>query len=109
MIFPESTHEPALLLAEKVLAGPGKGWASRVFFSDNGSTAVEIALKMAFRKSETNREAKQQTHLGNAVKWEIVGIEDSYHGDTIGAMDAASPNPFNQRTHWFDSLAISGL
>ena len=43
-------HEPALILSKELIQGPGKGWASRVFFSDDGSTAVEVALKMAFRK-----------------------------------------------------------
>jgi hypothetical protein len=44
-------HAPGLALTETLLTGPlGKGWASRVFFSDDGSTAVEVALKMAFRK-----------------------------------------------------------
>lgn len=44
-------HAPGLALTETLLQGPlGKGWASRVFFSDDGSTAVEVALKMAFRK-----------------------------------------------------------
>ena len=36
LIFPENTHQPALDLAEKLLSGAGKGWANKVFFSDNG-------------------------------------------------------------------------
>lgn len=51
VMWPEVVHEPGLKLAQQLLYSPlGKGWASRVFFSDDGSTAVEIALKMAFRK-----------------------------------------------------------
>ncbi|XP_020087306.1 bifunctional dethiobiotin synthetase/7,8-diamino-pelargonic acid aminotransferase, mitochondrial-like [Ananas comosus] len=50
VMFPENVYEPALHCAEVLLGGVGKGWASRTFYSDNGSTAIEIALKMAFRK-----------------------------------------------------------
>ncbi|EPS63470.1 adenosylmethionine-8-amino-7-oxononanoate aminotransferase, partial [Genlisea aurea] len=50
VMFPENVYQPSLELAELLLEGVGKGWASRVYFSDNGSTAVEVALKMAFRK-----------------------------------------------------------
>jgi len=34
------------------------------------------------------------------LKYEIIGLKDSYHGDTIGAMDAASPNVYNKRVEW---------
>ncbi|KAJ0967941.1 hypothetical protein J5N97_024858 [Dioscorea zingiberensis] len=50
VMFPENVYEPALRCAELLLEGVGKGWASRTYYSDNGSTAVEIALKMAFHK-----------------------------------------------------------
>ena len=50
VMFPENVHAPALELARTLLGGVGAGWAARVFYSDNGSTAVEVALKMAFRK-----------------------------------------------------------
>ncbi|KAK1323096.1 hypothetical protein QJS10_CPA02g01465 [Acorus calamus] len=50
VMFPENVYEPALKCGELLLEGVGKGWASRTFFSDNGSTAIEIALKMAFHK-----------------------------------------------------------
>eukprot|EP00257_Ricinus_communis_P022524 XP_015582277.1 bifunctional dethiobiotin synthetase/7,8-diamino-pelargonic acid aminotransferase, mitochondrial [Ricinus communis] len=50
VMFPENVYEPALECAELLLEGVGRGWASRTYFSDNGSTDIEIALKMAFRK-----------------------------------------------------------
>jgi hypothetical protein len=51
VMWPEVAHAPGLELTRRLLAGPlGAGWAGRVFFSDDGSTAVEVALKMAFRK-----------------------------------------------------------
>ncbi|KAG1470417.1 hypothetical protein G6F56_002700 [Rhizopus delemar] len=93
VIFPESTNEPALALAEKVLEKDT--WASRVFFSDNGSTAMEVALKMGMSAA-----AKR---YGWEVKApvEILGIDGSYHGDTIGAMDACSPNVYNEQVQWY--------
>lgn len=36
-------------VAERLVRGPGKGWASRVFYTDNGSTATEVGIKMGFR------------------------------------------------------------
>ncbi|KAI8074706.1 adenosylmethionine-8-amino-7-oxononanoate transaminase [Gongronella butleri] len=93
VMFPESCNEPALALAEKVL--DKDTWAQRVFFSDNGSTAMEVALKMA---------------MGSAAKrygWEqkqpitVLGVDGSYHGDTIGAMDACSPNVYNDQVQWY--------
>lgn len=87
VMFPQATHLPALKLAERLVhKGPGKGWASRAFFSDNGSTGMEVALKMALRAytlrngSELSREDKKK--IG------VLGLKGSYHGDTIGAMDA---------------------
>jgi dethiobiotin synthetase/adenosylmethionine--8-amino-7-oxononanoate aminotransferase len=50
VMFPENVHEPAAEATTALLEGPGRGWASRVFYSDNGSTATEVGLKMAFRK-----------------------------------------------------------
>lgn len=45
VIFPMATHKPALTLAERLVKdGPGKGWASKAFFSDNGSTGVEVSV-----------------------------------------------------------------
>ncbi|KAJ1330158.1 hypothetical protein BSLG_009688 [Batrachochytrium salamandrivorans] len=45
VIFPESVHEPAMKLAERLLDTSGKGWASRVFYTDDGSTAIEIGIQ----------------------------------------------------------------
>ncbi|KAI8983017.1 pyridoxal phosphate-dependent transferase [Pilobolus umbonatus] len=94
VIFPESTNEPALSLAETVLEKDN--WASRVFFSDNGSTAMEVALKMAL--------ASTAKRYGFDIKApvEILGIEGSYHGDTIGVMDACSPHVYNDQVQWYE-------
>ncbi|KAG7021738.1 Bifunctional dethiobiotin synthetase/7,8-diamino-pelargonic acid aminotransferase, mitochondrial, partial [Cucurbita argyrosperma subsp. argyrosperma] len=95
VMFPENVYEPALECAELLLDGVGKGWASRVYFSDNGSTAIEIALKMAFRKfsfdhgihdaQECNAEAPRPELM-------VLALNGSYHGDTLGAMEAQAPS-----------------
>ncbi|KAK7454514.1 hypothetical protein VKT23_011268 [Stygiomarasmius scandens] len=85
VMFPKATNLPALKLAETLIHdGPGKGWASRAFFSDDGSTGMEVALKMALRaySKRHNLDRTSQKSLG------VLGLKGSYHGDTIGAMDA---------------------
>ena len=75
VIFAGFTHKPAVELAKKltnVLPKP----LNRVFFSDNGSTAVEVALKMAYQ---------YHNNLGNK-KTKILTFDGAYHGDTVGAM-----------------------
>jgi dethiobiotin synthetase/adenosylmethionine--8-amino-7-oxononanoate aminotransferase len=54
IMFPSNLHLPASRLANFLTHdGPGRSWASRVFYSDDGSTAMEIAVKMALRLKET--------------------------------------------------------
>ncbi|KAF4383950.1 hypothetical protein G4B88_016383 [Cannabis sativa] len=98
VMFPENVYEPALECAELLLEGVGKGWASRTYFSDNGSTAIEIALKMAFRKflydhgglsnSVNDNSAERSTQLM------VLALTGSYHGDTLGAMEAQAPSSY---------------
>lgn len=96
VMFAGGSYEPALELAKKLLKGPGNGWASRVFFSDDGSTAMEVALKMGFRKRW--KEFPDRRHLD--VK--IVGLEGSYHGDTLGVMNCSQSSDFNSlQTPWY--------
>lgn len=74
-IFAEFTHEPAARLAARVCALlPGD--LDRVFYSDDGSTAVEVAMKMA-RQYWTNQGQDRRVY---------VGFDGGYHGDTVGAM-----------------------
>lgn len=75
VIFAGFTHEPAIRLAERlleILPGPQK----RIFFSDNGSTAVEVAIKMAI----------QYTVNKGKEPGKILALEGAFHGDTFGAM-----------------------
>lgn len=113
VMFPQATHLPALQLSEfLVKEGPGKGWASRAFISDNGSTGMEVALKMALR-AYTVRHGRQCEEDGHTKKnLGIVGLKGSYHGDTIGAMDACEEGVYTCEWHqakgyWFDPPSIS--
>lgn len=98
VMFPENVHEPALDCAELLLEGVGKGWASRTYFSDNGSTAIEIAIKMAFRKFLSNYgillDPVQKNKTTTCLELKVLALEGSYHGDTLGAMEAQAPSPY---------------
>jgi bifunctional dethiobiotin synthetase / adenosylmethionine---8-amino-7-oxononanoate aminotransferase len=98
VMFPGNIHEPVVKLTQKLLNSVGKGWAQRVFFSDNGSTAVEVALKIAFRKSFGVPGEGKIKSKGTAY---VLGLKDSYHGDTHAAMDSTSPNSFKSNDHWY--------
>ncbi|KAK9837714.1 hypothetical protein WJX74_003664 [Apatococcus lobatus] len=114
VIFPESTHEPALECTRLLLQGPGKGWASRVFFSDNGSTAIEVALKMAFRKFMADNQYFLSSWQSSVDKGSsppqlgVLGLTNAYHGDTLGTMDAVAPSPYNgiKQTPWYTARGL---
>lgn len=76
VIFANFTHEPAEQLARKLLTYLPDS-LTRVFFSDNGSTAIEVALKMAYQ---------YWINQGQPQRSRFLGFEGGYHGDTIGAM-----------------------
>jgi adenosylmethionine-8-amino-7-oxononanoate aminotransferase len=79
VLFAGVTHEPAVALAELLLQS--LAWnAGRVFYSDDGSTAVEVALKLAYQ---------YWCHRGAPGRTLYVGFENGYHGDTFGAMAVA--------------------
>ncbi|KAK9715528.1 hypothetical protein RND81_06G170700 [Saponaria officinalis] len=97
VMFPENVYEPALHCAELLLDGVGKGWASRTFFSDNGSTAVEVALKMAFRKFLYDHEKIMDISdkkFKQSLEFRVLALKGSYHGDTLGAMEAQAPSSY---------------
>lgn len=115
VMFAEAVHEPALALAEAMLDGMdrngGNGGSEgerksrsrrrleRVFFSDNGSTAVEVAVKMALRAARL-RYGPQ--HRDTTQSLGVLGLRGSYHGDTIGAMDCSEPGVFNEKVEWYE-------
>ena len=89
VIFAGFTHQPAEDLACGLVAMAPEGLA-HVFYSDSGSTAVEVALKMAlgFWKN-------QGPNNHNRVRSRIIALEHAYHGDTIGTMSAGARGVFN--------------
>lgn len=82
------SNVPAVQLAEKLLQLAPKG-LSRVFFSDSGSTAVEIALKMAFQYWQQKGPSYQH-------KTGFLALSEAYHGDTIGAVSVGGIDLFHR-------------
>jgi adenosylmethionine-8-amino-7-oxononanoate aminotransferase len=85
IVFSGFTHEPAVKLSEKLIniLPPNQ---DKIFFSDNGSTSVEVGIKMGlqyFSNQEIN-------------KTKIVAFKNGFHGDTFGAMAASSESIYNR-------------
>ncbi len=86
VLFAGFTHKNAILLAERLISiAPDN--LKKVFFSDNGSTAVETALKMSFQ---------YWRNIGKTGKTKFLSLDAGYHGDTIGAMSVGGPSLFNE-------------
>jgi adenosylmethionine-8-amino-7-oxononanoate transaminase len=86
IMFAGFTHKPAIRLSEALVSIAPKG-LDRVFYSDNGSTAVETAMKMSF----------QYWHnIGQPRKTKFVALDHGYHGDTIGSMSVSGVDLFNK-------------
>ncbi|NGP76244.1 adenosylmethionine--8-amino-7-oxononanoate transaminase [Balneolaceae bacterium YR4-1] len=85
VIFANFSHDPAEKLAEKVTQKL-PGTLNRMFFSDDGSTAVEVAMKMAYQ---------YWRNIGQERKT-FICFEGAYHGDTFGAMSAGERSVFTE-------------
>ena len=85
VMFAGFTHEPAVELATRLLEKMPEQF-TKVFYSDNGSTAVEVALKMSF----------QYWFNQGAPKRKVIALEDAYHGDTFGAMAVGGRGVFSK-------------
>src|SRR5690606_26682303 len=85
VLFGGFTHEPAVLLSEKLMEILPKN-QKKTFFSDNGSTAVEVALKVALQYFFNT--GKKRT--------KILAFENAFHGDTFGAMAASGISFFTE-------------
>ncbi|KAJ9644551.1 hypothetical protein H2201_000325 [Coniosporium apollinis] len=96
VMFAGAVHEPALLLAETLLQNLQNPRLQKVFYTDNGSTGMEVAVKMALR-------ASAQRYGWDSTSDEILmlGLKGSYHGDTIGVMDCSEPSTFNKKVEWY--------
>lgn len=82
------SHQPAIELAEQLLQLTPSG-LSKVFYADNGSAAVEVALKMSFH-AHLNR--------GDSRRTRFIALQNSYHGETLGAL-AVTDIPLYRRTY----------
>lgn len=85
VLFGGFTHEPAVLLSEKLMEILPSN-QKKIFYSDNGSTAVEVALKVAL----------QYNHNKGITKTKIIALEEAFHGDTFGAMAASGISFFTE-------------
>ena len=80
------SHKPAIELAERLVdITPSE--LTKVFYSDNGSTAVEVALKMAYQ---------YWTQIGKPEKSKFIALKNSYHGDTIGAVSVGGVDLYHK-------------
>lgn len=86
VIYAGCTHEPAVSTAEQLIDYTGLE-GGKVFFSDNGSTAVEVALKAT---------TQYWQNCGQETRTEFITFANAYHGDTIGAMSAGDPGDFGR-------------
>ncbi len=80
------SHEPAIALAKKLVEITPKG-LEKVFYSDNGSTAVEVAIKMAYQYWQ---------NIGRPEKTNLAHLVHSYHGDTLGSVSVGGIDLFHQ-------------
>lgn len=99
VIFADCTHQPGIELAQK-LAKILPGNIGKVFYSDNGSTAVEVGLKIALQY--------HYNRLGEQAPKKVVCLKGSYHGDTFGAMASSGKKLFNRPfwSHLFEVIQI---
>ena len=85
-IFANFTHEPAVLLAEKLAEITPSG-LTKVFFADNGSSAIEVALKMSFQYHQQKNKPNKKRFLA---------LTDAYHGETLGALSVGGVDLYNE-------------
>jgi adenosylmethionine---8-amino-7-oxononanoate aminotransferase len=86
VIFAGCTHQPAVDLAERLVGALPAG-LTRVFYSDDGSTAVEVAIKLAVQYWRNKDQAGRRR---------IVALHHAYHGDTVGAMSVSEDSLFTR-------------
>ncbi|MBS1626441.1 MAG: adenosylmethionine--8-amino-7-oxononanoate transaminase [Bacteroidetes bacterium] len=96
VIFAGFTHKPAITLAEKLLSIL-PGVFSKIFYSDNGSTSTEVALKMAIQYWWNKQENGNKTT--QYARNKILAFNNSYHGDTFGAMSVSDRSVFTLAFH----------
>lgn len=100
VIFANFTHKPAIELCERIISiAPQR--LKKVFFGDNGSSAIEIALKLSFQYHQ---------QIGSVKKTRFVNISDAYHGETIGALSMGDVDLYSKvyKPILLDSIKVEG-
>ena len=109
IIFAGLTHEPAVTLAERLIEIlPGN--FSKIFYSDDGSTSTEVAIKMAIQYwwnrsilngewSNSNQELTATSNQQPATRNKLLAFNNAYHGDTFGAMSVSDRSVFTLAFH----------
>lgn len=99
VIFANFSHEPAIELCEKLVQKLPHG-LSKFFFTDNGSSAVEVAMKMSFQ---------YRIQTGSPKKVRFMALSDAYHGETLGALAAGDLDLYSKmyKPLMIDVLRIS--
>jgi len=99
VLFAGFTHRPAILLAKEIISLVTPLGLGKVFFSDNGSTSVEVALKLSFQYWQ---------NIGRTEKKKFICLDYGYHGDTVAAMSVSGVDLFNRmfRPLFFSSYRI---
>ena len=100
VIFANFSHKPAIELAERIVRITPEG-LNRVFFADNGSSAVEVALKLSFH---------YQQQSGHPEKTRFAAITDAYHGETLGALSVGDLDLYSRvyKPLLLNTLKIAG-
>ncbi len=99
VIFAGHTHEPAVTLAERLIRLTPAGFG-KVFFADNGSAAIEVALKMSFHYWHNKGEKRSK----------FINLSNAYHGETLGALSVGDV-PLYKETYaplLIESITVSG-
>lgn len=96
VMFAGAAHEPAVSLVQTLIKKLRNPRLKKGFYTDNGSTGMEVAVKMALRASAVR-------YGWDSTKDEIaiLGLKGSYHGDTMGVMDCSEPSTFNKKVEWY--------
>jgi len=100
VIFAHFSNKPAVELAERLINISPKS-LEKIFFSDNGSSAVEIALKISFQYYQ---------QIGKTKKTRFAALTDAYHGETIGALSVGALDLYNKiyKPLLIDTLRVQG-
>ncbi|KAK0940382.1 hypothetical protein LTR29_008121 [Friedmanniomyces endolithicus] len=95
VMFASAVHEPALRLAQTLLTNMGNPRLAKVFYTDNGSAGMEVAVKMGIRAAAARNGWSADDEIV------ILGLKGSYHGDTMGTMDCSEPSIYNKKEPWY--------